>query len=69
MEANTLFAAIGALILVAVTSIRFGADSREGFASKERELAGRGLVWKNSPARDRFLAREIREARLLRQPA
>jgi hypothetical protein len=64
MEANILFAAIATLILLAVTSMRFGVDSREGFASKERELAGRGLVWRGSAARDRRLAREVREARL-----
>ena len=49
-----LFVAVSALILIAVTSMRFGVDSREGFASKERELARRGIIWDRSPAtRDR----------------
>ena len=45
MEATTLFAAVAALIVLAVTSLRHGADSRERYASKERELAARGIVW------------------------
>jgi hypothetical protein len=69
VEVDTLFAAVATLILFAATSFRFGADSREGFVSKERELASRGFVWKASAARDRFLAREIRDARALRQIA
>ena len=69
MELATLFVALAALILLAATSVRFGVDSREEFPSKERELAGRGLVWNTSPARDRFLAKEMREARLRRAPA
>jgi hypothetical protein len=36
MEAIVLFVAVAALILLAVTSMRFGIDSREGFASRER---------------------------------
>jgi hypothetical protein len=43
MEATMLFVALTSLILLAVTSMRFGADSREEFASKERELALRGI--------------------------
>jgi hypothetical protein len=50
MEATMLFVAVSALILIAVTSMRFGVDSREGFASKERELARRGIVWDRSSA-------------------
>ena len=69
MELTTLVAALAALILLAVTSVHFGVDSQEGFPSKERELAARGLVWKSSPARDRFLAKEVREARLRREAA
>ena len=34
--------------------MRYGVDSRDGFASKERELAARGIVWGGpSDARDR----------------
>jgi hypothetical protein len=50
MEATMLFVAVSALILIAVTSLRFGVDSREGFASKERELARHGIVWDRSSA-------------------
>jgi hypothetical protein len=54
MEATVLFVAVSALILIAATSMRYGVDSREGFASKERELAQRGIVWDRSSAtRDR----------------
>ena len=57
MEATMLFVAVSALILIAVTSLRFGVDSREGFASKERELARRGIIWDRSSAtRDRQLS-------------
>ena len=45
MEATSLFVAIGLLILLAATSMRYGVDSRDAFASKERELAMRGIVW------------------------
>ena len=44
MEAIVLFVAVAALILLAVTSMRYGVDSREGFASKEREPASHGVV-------------------------
>ena len=44
MEATILFVAVAALILLAVTSMRYGVDSREGYASKERELTRRGIV-------------------------
>jgi hypothetical protein len=50
MEATILFVAIAALILLAVTSLRFGVDSRESFRSAEHELARRGLVWEGSLA-------------------
>jgi hypothetical protein len=38
MEASILFAAVAVLILLAVTSMRYGVDSRDQFTSKEREL-------------------------------
>ena len=50
MEANILFAGVAALILLAVTSMRYGVDSRECLASKERELAARGIVRDGTPA-------------------
>lgn len=43
MDTASLFAAIAMLILFAVTSMRFGADSREGLPSKERDQALRGI--------------------------
>ncbi len=54
MEATSLFIAVAMLILLAVTSMRYGVDSRDVFASKERELAARGIVWGGPrDARDR----------------
>jgi hypothetical protein len=50
MEATVLFVAVAALISLAVTSMRYGADSREAFISKERELASRGIAWDRPPA-------------------
>jgi hypothetical protein len=44
MEATMLFVAVSALILIAVTSMRFGVDTREGFASKERYPASQGIL-------------------------
>ena len=50
MEATILFVAVAALILLAVTSMRYGVDSREGYASKERELAPRRIIRAESSA-------------------
>ena len=44
MEATILFVAVAALILLAVTSIRYGVDSREGFSEKEREPASSAML-------------------------
>jgi hypothetical protein len=49
MEAIVLFVAVAALILLAVTSIRYGVDSREGFASRERGPVSSGIVRADSP--------------------
>ena len=51
MESSILFVALAALILLAATSLRFGADSRDAFVSKEHELAMRGFVWGDGPKR------------------
>lgn len=68
MEVTSLFVAIGLLILFAVTSLRFGVDSREGFSSKERDQATRGIISIESPsARDRRLADDLLRARQLRR--
>jgi hypothetical protein len=50
MEATILFVAVAAAILLAVTSMRYGVDSREGFISKERELTSRERIPAGSPA-------------------
>ena len=50
MEATILLVAVAALILLAVTSMRYGVDSREIFASKEREPAPQGIVRSESSA-------------------
>jgi hypothetical protein len=39
VAATILFAAVTALVLLAVTSMRYGVESRDGFASQERDLA------------------------------
>ena len=51
MEPSILFAALAALTLLAATSHRFGAERRDVFVSKEREVAMRGFVWGDSPKR------------------
>ena len=50
MEATILFVAVAAVILLAVTSMRYGVDSREEFMSNDRELASRGSVLAGSSA-------------------
>ena len=45
MEAIILISAVGLLILLAVAAIRFGVDSRDGFANTDRDVALRGFVW------------------------
>ena len=65
MELTIPFAAVAALILLAVTSMRYGVDSRDAFASKERELAARGVTWDRSlPERNRHVALGGRVIRL-----
>ena len=67
MEATILFVAVATLIVLAVTSMRYGVDSREEFSSQKRELARRGIVrGESSAARNR---QSIAGARLkLRMP-
>jgi len=48
MEATILFVAVATLILLAVTSMRYGIDSRDGFAAQDREVAARRIVWGRS---------------------
>ena len=65
MEFTIMIVAIATLILLAITAQRFGVDSREGFPSKERDLAGRGMTWGIVPnERDRMLASEVGAAHL-----
>lgn len=45
MEITILIAAVAMLALLAVASLRFGVDSRDGFHTKERDMADRGFVW------------------------
>ena len=44
MGATILFVAVATLILLAVTSMRYGVESRDGFAAPDRELAARRIV-------------------------
>ena len=45
MEAIILISAVGLLILLAVAAMRYGVDSREGFANTDRNPALRGFAW------------------------
>ncbi len=47
---------------LAFLSIRYGHDSRDGFGSKEQELASYGVTW-SELARQRELAAEMDAAR------
>lgn len=44
IEAATLFFAISLLILLAVTSLRYGVDSREIFPTRDGDRFFRGIV-------------------------
>ena len=55
MEAAILFVAVATLILLAVSSMRYGVDSREGFASKERGPTSPKIVRAESSATRRRL--------------
>ncbi len=48
MELNSLFVGLALLILLAVTSMRFGVDSRDGFRTTRKELNPRGIAWDTS---------------------
>ena len=45
MEAIILISAVGLLTLLAAAAMRWGVDSREGFANTDRNTALRGFVW------------------------
>ncbi len=45
MEAIILISAVGLLTLLALAAMRYGVDSREGFASTDRNISLRGFVW------------------------
>ncbi|MFN8661480.1 MAG: hypothetical protein U0075_06275 [Thermomicrobiales bacterium] len=45
MEAIILISAVGLLTLLAVAAMRYGVDSRDGFASTDRNTTLRGFVW------------------------
>ena len=44
MELNSLFIGVALLILLAVTSLRYGVDSRDGFSTRRSDLAPRGIL-------------------------
>jgi hypothetical protein len=44
MEVITLVVSVAALTLLAVTSMRYGVDSRESFAAQDREVDARRIV-------------------------
>ncbi|MCA9864432.1 MAG: hypothetical protein KC432_15470 [Thermomicrobiales bacterium] len=45
MEAIILIAAVGLPALLAAAALRYGVDSRDGFARTDRDTALRGFVW------------------------
>ncbi len=45
VEAIILISAVGLLTLLAVAAMRYGVDSRDGFASTDRNTTLRGFVW------------------------
>jgi hypothetical protein len=45
MEAIILISAVGLLTLLALAAMRYGVDSRDGFANTDRDIALRGFVW------------------------
>jgi hypothetical protein len=45
MEAIILITAVGLLTLLAVAALRLGVDSRDGFATTDRNATLRGFVW------------------------
>ena len=49
-ELGSLFVGLALLILLAVTSMRYGVDSRDGFRGKRREPVPLGIVWDVSPS-------------------
>jgi hypothetical protein len=64
MELSILLTALATLILLAVTSSRFGVDSREGFLAWDRDLATRSTLEAESfTDRDRRVAAEMPAAR------
>ena len=44
-EFSSLFVAIGLLILLAATSMRYGVDSRDGYRTRRGGLDASGIVW------------------------
>jgi hypothetical protein len=45
MEAIILLAAVGLLTFLAAAAMRFGVDSREGFANTNFDTTLRGFTW------------------------
>jgi hypothetical protein len=45
MEAIIFITAVGLLTLLAVAAMRFGVDSRDGFARTDRNTTLRGFGW------------------------
>jgi hypothetical protein len=44
-----LILGLTALVLLAVASMRYGVDSRDGFRARNGELASWGIVWDTPP--------------------
>lgn len=69
-ELGSLFVAIGLLILLAVTSMRHGVDSRDGFRGRKGDLASWSIVWDVPPSTPKAVkAAPKSEERLALAPA
>jgi hypothetical protein len=44
-DVSSLFVGLTLMILFAVTSMRFGVDSRDGFRPRRGEIAPNGKIW------------------------
>ncbi len=51
MDTSTLFVTLAALIMLAATAFKPGAENRDVFVSKMREHVMRGFVWGESSGR------------------
>ena len=66
---GTLILGIAFLILLAVTSLRYGVDSRDGFSGRRVEAAQGSIAWKSRAPAPKPLAVSKDERRVVAAPA